>query len=297
MKLFIQEVKVERKESSFGSNELASLAYHDLFDYPLTFSELVKWRAGDKVKIRKSFGVKTNKGYFFLEGKDGCVFKRILKEKISIKKIEHAKKLAGILSRIPSVKMIGLTGALAMNNAEGESDIDFMFITSKGTLWLTRIAVLLALTVLRIPRRKYGLKDQKDRLCLNLWLEESFLEWGKKDRNIYTAHEVSQVVPLVNKDGTYERFVLANSWTRKFWPNAIAKRKYEVGDKNYEEKNLKFYPLRLVSLLLEQVAFLLQYRYMKRKITNEKVGLHYALFHPNSWSKQVARQLQMRDTS
>ena len=41
---------------------------------------------------------------------------------------------------------------------------------------------------------------------------------------------------------------------------------------------------------LEYLAFRLQYWYMKRKITNEKVGRHSAFFHPRSTAKIVLRQ-------
>ena len=61
-----------------------------------------------------------------------------------------------------------------------------------------------------------------------MWLDESDMVWQRKDRNIYTAHEIAQIVPLINKDKTYEKFLSHNRWILDFWPNAVKIRKLQV---------------------------------------------------------------------
>lgn len=195
---------------------LASLAYHDIFDYPMTEGELKKWKLGKVIapyNLRKARKIGQ---YFIFEGRQSTIAKRHQRQKTSLKKMVIAQKGADILARIPTVKMVGVTGALAMGNADGFSDVDLIIVCSSGTLWTTRLISTVILDLLKIPRRQYGLKNQKDRLCLNIWLDEADLAWEKGDRNLYTAHEIAQIVTLINKDKTYEKFIYQNSWAKAY---------------------------------------------------------------------------------
>ncbi len=63
MKLFsdshlINEREFILKKIPLGKKELISIIYHDIFDYPLTIFELIKWSAGNKVKLSKTQEVK-----------------------------------------------------------------------------------------------------------------------------------------------------------------------------------------------------------------------------------------------
>ena len=200
-------------------------------------------------------------------------------------KLEIAKRAAKLLAKIPSIKMVAVTGNLAMENATKESDIDLMIVTDANTLWLSRLLALILLAMFRIPFRRAGRAKEQDRLCLNLWLDETVLIWDKDNRNIYTAHELAQVIPLVNKNQTYEKLLLINRWILKYWPNSVKllpKKRIEFG---IQRSN----PL---TLFLEKIAFNLQYFYMKSKITRETVTCHKALFHPKDLGKIVLDRLK-----
>ncbi|HJX59355.1 MAG TPA: hypothetical protein VJ481_02250 [Patescibacteria group bacterium] len=260
---------------------LGSILYHDIFDYPLSFSELIKWeRAPGKGQVKIIVQIKN--GFYFLQGRDGIILKRLMRKRISAKKLSIARKASQILATIPMVKFVGITGALAMENADDDSDIDLLIITQKGTLWTSRILVLLALKAIGFPVRRYQDKDQKDKLCLNMWLDETALAWPKKDRNIYTAHEIAQIVPLVNKAKAYERFIFANKWAKRFWPNAIKVQTIKMNPENSS---------KLLSSLVEPLARKLQMWYMRGKITREVVGIKRAVFHPFDWGKLVLSKL------
>lgn len=271
-----------------GEKEISSLIYHDIFDYPLTPLELINWTAGKKVNFKNLENVKisTKNGFLFLAGREGCTLKRLMRKRISNRKIEKAKKAAQILSILPTVKMIAVTGALAMNNANEESDIDFLLITKKGSLWTTRLLVMVLLKTFGIPRRKYGDKRTKDRLCLNIWLDESDLVWNKKSRNIFTSHEISQIIPLTNKDNTYEKFLSKNDWIINYWPNATNAR---AGDEKTKSKTGKD---GLAMKLLEALVMKAQYKYMENKITREVVTPTRALFHPVDWASFISSKLE-----
>jgi len=272
-----------------GEKEISSLIYHDIFDYPLAPLELIKWTAGKEIEFKnlENTKISTKNGFLFLNGKEGSTLKRLMRKRISKRKLEKAKKAARVLSFLPTIKMVAVTGALAMNNANEDSDIDFLMITKKGSLWTTRLFAMGLLKVFRIPRRKYGDKITKDKLCLNIWLDESDLAWGKNNRNIFTSHEISQIIPLVNKDQAYERFLSKNIWIADFWPNATSAKVEKRKKKKKIEKG------GLVTMLIEPLMRRAQYWYMKNKITRETITPTRALFHPVDWASFISLKLEL----
>lgn len=277
-----QAIGIKGEEQfTLGLGEVASLVYHDIFDYPLTMGELIKWQAGKKLTTKREPSVINKNGFYFIEGREGAILKRLLKERISARKLEIARKAGKILGLIPTIKMVAVTGALAMGNSGEESDIDLMVVSQKGTLWTTRLLTLLFLDLIGFPRRKYRDKNQKDKLCLNIWLDETSLTWPKKSRNPYTAHEICQVRPLVDKNKTYERFIYNNRWVKEFWPNAV------------RVKNVftKASPKRSFLVIFEPLTRSLQFWHMRGKITREVVTRSRALFHPQDWGSVVLKRL------
>lgn len=289
LNLYGMETKADQIVESLSDQEKSSIIYHNLFDFPLNFSDLIRWKVGSGVIELKNFKlISKRNGYYFLKGKPGVVYKRQLHKRISAKKILIAKKAAKIISLIPTVKMIAITGSLAMENSNLESDIDLMIITKSNLFWTTRVFVYLLISILGIKKRRPFDYDQKDKLCLNIWLDESHLSWGKKDRNIYTAHEIAQIVPLVNKDETYEKFLYENKWLVKYWPNAVSIKGKK--DLVMSQEDSSFLSLFLIPL--EKFAFKLQYQYMKSRLTRETITKTRALFHPQDWGKVVLISLK-----
>lgn len=257
------------------SNSYSSVKYHDIFDYKLTKDELRRWQYKNK---KESVSGRKNKG-------------RIQRERHSQEKLRIAKRAANLISKVPTVKFIGITGALAMMNAGKNSDIDLMIITSRGLLWTTRLLSYLVTWLLGYKTRKPKSKIERDNLCLNMWLDESDLVWGKKDRNIYTAHEIAQIVPLVNKYKTYEKFLCLNKWILDFWPRSVNIQNVDLRMMNYESEKTLFNIQYSIFNSLENIAYKIQYRYMKPKITREVILKTRAIFHPNDWGKLVMTRL------
>lgn len=234
-----------------------------------------KWTAGEKLKLKpKSVIPKLSP----LSKSEQNKLEAIQKQKLLI-----ARKAANLLSHIPTILFVGVTGSLAMENAKETSDIDFMIITTANTLWTTRVIALILLLVSGTKIRRASMKDEEDRICLNVWLDEKALDLPSMPRNAYTAHEVAQVVPLINKKNTYEKWLIINKWVSDYWPNAASIRNtYKT---NVKEISLVFVPLNILT-------YIFQVMYMKHKVTREVFSLHFAYFHPFDWGDIIMKRLK-----
>jgi len=123
-----------------------------------------------------------------------------------------------VLRLIPFIKMVAVTGNLAMRNANQEDDIDFLIITQRKRLWLSRFFAVVLLELLG-KRRRPEEKEVKDKICLNMFLDEDHLEMSEKQQNLFSAHEILQLKSLYEKDDFYDKFLDQNRWVKKFLAN------------------------------------------------------------------------------
>ncbi len=290
--LYTLSTKKVLSDKELSDGERFSVLYHNLFDYPLSFNGLIKWRARGRIntRITTSTSITCKNNYYFLENRYGLVYKNLLRKRISAKKMLIAQRAAKIISLVPTVKMVAITGSLAMENSTDESDIDLLIITNIGTLWFTRLFAYLLIGLFGIQRRYPNKGSEKDRLCLNMWLDENDLKWNKKQQNFYTAHEIAQIIPLVNKDNTYEKFLHINKWILDYWPNSVRIKNNELRIKN-KTKNSLFIIHESIFNVIEWLAFKLQYNHMASKITRETITKTRALFHPQDWGEVVLKRL------
>lgn len=194
---------------------LKTLAYSDIFDYPLTLDELHKYLVTSATKeeikncIENTNQIGFTENYFYLMGRDEIVRTRKQRELKSIKTFKRAMFYGKVIGKFPFVKMVALTGSLAMLNLSNEIDMDFMLITKPKRLWLARA---LAVTFGRLIRLL------GDRICINLLISENALHW--KNHDLYSAREICQMIPLSGFEVYYD-FRVANSWTQEILPNVL----------------------------------------------------------------------------
>ena len=279
---------------------LATLAYHDIFDYPLTAREthryLVERRATqsqvDKIliQLRKEKKVAVNNGYFYLKGRSKIVALRKQRNRLSQTKLKRASFFTQILKIVPTLKLVAISGALAMENSHKDDDIDLAQVTSAGSLWTTRfLANMLLMPFKRDPQGK----KIADRACLNIFIEESDLKI--RPENLYLAHEIAQMKPLWDREGTYARFIKANSWIKKYLPNWQPQETVNGKWKMVNGRARKIYSLFTIHYsLLESLLRAFQLWYMKSKTTTEKIGKTQLFFHPVDTQKWVIGEYQKR---
>lgn len=281
-----------------------TLAYADIFDYPLTLDEIWRFWIGEKTAskdwIKKeiesfSFICNSNKILFFLKGKEENVKIRQEREKEGRKKYKIVQKVAYLFSHIPSVYLIGISGGLAMNNVSKNDDIDLFIITKKNTLFTTRLFLILFLDLLGL-RRKRGDNDVFDKICLNMIIDETAFILPPQKQNLYCAHEVVQMVPVFERDDTYKKFIRANMWIRRFLPNSLKRKTLQNFTKNYAEFSFISVVLRFILCFsaFEFLAKNLQLYFIKRHQTREIISDHILAFHPHDYQTKILSEYNKR---
>ena len=208
---------------TLGEYLYATVAYADVFDYPLTEDDLYYWsvRKIPRKNLRSHAvpGVRQRSYLLFLKGRQEILPTFVERERASRKKWEIARAVAHVLQYIPSIFLVGVTGGLAVNNAAAEDDIDLFFITAKKTMWITRFLVILVLDVMG-KRRKPDDTEFTNKICVNMFMSEEAMTVVKHERDLFSAHEVLQMEPLWSRKNTYWRFLQANAWVKEFLPVA-----------------------------------------------------------------------------
>lgn len=287
---------------------LKTLAYSDIFDFPLKEEEIWKFLINKKkisrenfleslIKLEKNNIILLKKGFYCLAKREKIINLRLRREKDNSLKFKSAKKISRYLAFIPTIKLIGLSGALAMANTKEKDDIDFFIITRRKTIWMTRLLVLLILTLLG-KRRKRNHKDVKNKICLNLLIDENFM--ALKNQDLYTAHEVAQMRPIFVRENIYDKFINANLWVGKFLPNSLDTKilRYKKTEKKRSFLNILisqylniFY---IFCIFLEYPARKIQIWYMKKNITTEVISDRMLAFHPINHKVIVLRKYEKR---
>src|SRR5512133_67117 len=198
---------------------LQAVAYSDIFDYPLTGQEIHRYLVGVRASwreiqaalasesIRRQLSCRS--GFFLMRGRDDIVETRRLRAQVAARMWPRAKRYSVAISKLPFVRMVAVTGALAMDNVDPDTDIDYLVVTEPGRLWLCR-ALVVGLGKLAGRRG--------DVICPNFFLSESALEMGTP--NLFTAHELAQMVPMAGIE-IFRRMRELNSWAVHYLPNAF----------------------------------------------------------------------------
>jgi len=303
--------------SNLSNAIFKTLIYADIFDYPLTKDEI--WQKLIKIKIKndklksaiRSLShaklkdlklIKYINGYYFLQGKKEIVTLRQRRKRWSEKKLKIVKKIVPLLRLIPSIKLIGITGAMAINNAKEDDDIDLFIVSSRDLLWTTRLLATLLLQIIG-RRRQPGEIHIKDRVCLNMFVTENHLSVPPNERDLFTAHEVTQMKPIYYTNQTYQKFLRANQWVRKYLPNAIgiknalktprmvARRQLRSCGRDSSEVEKSGMP---VFHSLEKISKYFQLWYMKKRRTTEVIADGIIRFHPQDARKWVLKKYKQR---
>ncbi len=198
---------------------LKTVLYSDLFDYALTPEEISHYL----VEIRGSHAeveaillsparlgewITRKDGFVILRGREELVDRRSSRSRSSDRLWRKARFFVRILGNLPFVRMVAVTGALAMDNSNDRDDVDMLIVTAASRVWLAR-----ALAVMVV----YAGNLTPNTLCPNYVISEEAL--SLEPRTIYVAHEFVQMVPLYGY-AVHEKIRSANPWISRILPNA-----------------------------------------------------------------------------
>ena len=197
---------------------LATLAYFNMFDYPLKKREIFiflgnadtnhEFEHALNLLIEECAVFKVGE-FYSLHNNFSLSERRIKGNEKAITMLAKANKAASLISRFPYVRGVAVSGSLSKNFADDSADIDFFIIAAANRLWIAR-------SFLHLFKKLTFLFRMQHFFCMNYFIDEAEPEIVEK--NIYTATEIATLMPL-RGNAVFENFYSANSWTKNFLPN------------------------------------------------------------------------------
>jgi hypothetical protein len=214
----MQKTLTSASPSSLEIAVLETVVYSDLFDFPLTREEIWRWlpKASTRPEAEEALNrlipnlLREVHPYVTLRGCEHLGQLREQRAESSAALGVKANRYGKLIARLPFVRLVAVTGSLAVANAGRDDDIDYLIVTVAGRVWLTRAMTMLVVRLASVE----GVT-----LCPNFILSESAL--ALPDHDLYTARELLQMRPIGHPD-TYTRMLSENSWWRDFLPNLTA---------------------------------------------------------------------------
>jgi len=215
-------------------NILKTLAYFDIFNYPLTAEEIIQFLPEKNTKsafheslknLLKEKLIFKISGFYSLQNREMLATRRIEGNKRAAQHLQIARRIAKFLSGFPFVKSVCVSGSLSKDFADKKSDIDFFIITEAHRLWIAR-------SFMHLFKKLSYLAGKQHWFCMNYYVDEKGMEIVEK--NIFTAMEIVTLKPMQGKE-YFKRFIDANSWTKNYFPG----QKISVVDDGIEKIKLQ----------------------------------------------------------
>ncbi len=235
----------DNPDEKFFETIINTLAFFDLFDYPLTLTELWQWGLWpepiavgqvaellDYPDIRNRIGNKL--GFYFLGGREETVITRLMRYNYANRKYKRLLRVVKLFKIIPWIELAALGNLIGAHNLRDGSDIDVFIVAKKKRVWLTRLCAAGLMAALNL-RPKPG--KEKDKICLNFYVSEESLDLRNLMFNsqaisqgmtfdirhstfdIYFLYWLACLLPVYDRNHTYDKLIAANPWLKEALPN------------------------------------------------------------------------------
>jgi hypothetical protein len=282
---------------------IATLAYFNMFDYPLKKREIFTFlgHCDDFQEYDQALDNLVNESVIFkigdfysLQNNYAIAERRYKGNEKASKMLKKAEIAANIISVFPFVKGIAVSGSLSKFFADDNADIDFFIITTANRLWIAR-------TLLHIFKKITFLFNLQDHFCMNYFVDEA--EPGIIEKNIYTATEIATILPLYG-GRIFEIFYKVNGWTGVYFPNKYMDASFTKEIKRSWYKNLveKIFQNRFGNSLDNYLMKLTAERWAsktRRKKKNSKgflmsmhTGKHFSKPDPEHFQKKLLQRYE-----
>ena len=206
---------------------LETIAYFDLFDYPLTYPELYRylWRSPQTTLAEV---IQTTKQLEQVIEQDGFVmFKNrptlatIRKQRYIESELKFNKRrwYIWLLTLLPGVEAIFLVNTFSYHNVRAESDIDLLIISQPRAIWATRFYTTVVAKLLRVRPRP---NKSQDALCLSFYATPQGLpkltDLQRHPNDAMEAYWIAQAMPVYDPLH-YAQQIVNSKWLHTVLPN------------------------------------------------------------------------------
>ena len=294
------------QDAELRTSLIRALLYFDIFNHPLSKKEICHLIPIHSISESELTDVLTDltaqnliyfhNGFYSLSSSVESVKRRLIGEQCANTMIKRMQKFSSLISSFPFVKAVTISGSLSKNYMDENSDIDYFIITERNRLWLARTLLILY--------KKLFLFNSKKNFCVNYFVSED--QMSIPDRNIFTATEVSYLIPVYNYS-EYLNFMKVNDWNKGFFPNFPLRSESLVVKETYPKVKSVLEKIFSNSFgeKLDTYFFRLTLKRWKKKFktfdestfdlrmrSKKNVSKH----HPNGFQEKVLGQLQMKIT-
>jgi len=220
--MVVPQLKAQTKQSVLHSpvakSIIKTLAYFDVFSYPINFTEIYEYasvkattdtfKAELDLLLQNELVFKIG-NFYALSNNHLLAIKRNNENRLANEQLPQAMKVGRLIGKLPFVKAVGISGSLSKNVAYDNSDFDYFIITEENRLYVCRFVLGLYRRLTKLLKREY-------QVCCNYLIDESQLLIPEK--NIYTAVEIASLIP-VSGNKILSNFYFENNWRNDALPN------------------------------------------------------------------------------
>ncbi|HEX8040482.1 MAG TPA: hypothetical protein VF490_15090 [Chryseosolibacter sp.] len=295
---------IKGHDTALALQVVKSLAYFDIFNYPLTSQEVFNYlpangtaqedvaRCLDELAEKKlvfRFG-----DFYSLRDDEQNVRRRIRGNRQAERGLKVARKQASLIARFPYVTAVMASGSLSKGYMDEKSDLDFFIVTEPNGLWIAR-------TLMVLYKRIFLFNSHKT-FCVNYFVDTKHLEIEEK--NLFTAIELVTLIPLYNR-ACYEDLLASNAWLRDYLPNYRERQDNEAATarQHFTRKFLEFF-LHPVAPRLDRFCMRITLRRWKRlyekKYSKKDFAIafktlpHVSKNHPRNFQKSILEIYEVR---
>ena len=193
---------------------IRTVAYFDMFEYPLTHWEVylflysedrkrctlldIEQTLEESVLLKKKLFFQD--GFVGFAGKEKTIATRQRRYVGSHHKYHIVKRFVRLAKAVPFIDLIASCNNLAFSNAKKESDLDFFIVAKKGALPFVRLSlVLLSMVFFSRPQEN----SHEDTICLSFIIDTGHDEldsMARKEGDIYLTYWYATLIPLYVRD-------------------------------------------------------------------------------------------------
>lgn len=220
---------------------MRTILWFSQFSYPLTVFEMWKWL----LQPERAYGLaevyavlersewlceKLESQDSFYALKDSGI-ERLMEERQTRfldaeRKFALLRRTAKYFSLLPAIRCVAAANTLAWWSTSKDSDIDLYIVTKPGHIWSSRFWLVLPFLLLgRRPSHGQSVTIQ-DPFCFSFFSTDEALNLERLclPRDYYMAFWVRSLVPVLDRDGSFEAVQTENRWASRTLPNAQPRR-------------------------------------------------------------------------